>query len=151
VKVENQTRQLSFIAHNLEETHNIGQQIASQLVFPSCVYLQAAMGAGKTTLAKSIIQALGYVGEVTSPTYNLVQEYQVDQGVIYHMDLYRLDDPSEVEFLAIDDLWSEQSLFLIEWPERASGYLQPATSEIVIDRVLGKSSETREIVLKLFN
>ena len=106
------------------------------------------MGAGKTTLTKSIIQAFGYIGEVTSPTYNLVQEYPVEQGVIYHMDLYRLEDPSEFEFLAIDDLWSERSLFLIEWPERADGYLQPANAVITIQKVPETSSVARQIMLK---
>jgi tRNA threonylcarbamoyladenosine biosynthesis protein TsaE len=148
VNVETQASQLSFTARSLEDTRNIGEQIASQLEFPSCVYLQAAMGAGKTTLTKSIIQAFGYVGEVTSPTYNLVQEYPVEQGVIYHMDLYRLEDPSEFEFLAIDDLWSERSLFLIEWPERADGYLQPANAVITIQKVPETSSVARQIMLK---
>jgi len=61
------------------------------------------MGAGKTTLTKSIINTLGYQGEVTSPTYNLIQEYPVNNGMVYHMDLYRLQDPEELSFLALED------------------------------------------------
>jgi tRNA threonylcarbamoyladenosine biosynthesis protein TsaE len=151
VKFETQVKPSSFLASSLEQTHNIGELIARQLVFPSCVYVHGDMGAGKTTLTKSIIHAFGYVGEVTSPTYNLVQEYQVEQGIIYHMDLYRLDDPSEIEFLAIEDMWSERSLFLIEWPEKGVGYLHPADSEIHINRVSNKSSEARNIILKSAN
>jgi tRNA threonylcarbamoyladenosine biosynthesis protein TsaE len=147
VKFETQAQQASFSSPSLEQTHAIGRQIAAQLVFPSCVYLHGDMGAGKTTLIKSIIQAFGYVGEVTSPTYNLVQEYQVEQGTIYHMDLYRLEDPSEVEFLAIQDMWSDRSLLLIEWPVRGAGYLQAPNSEIFINRVSNKSPETRNIIL----
>jgi tRNA threonylcarbamoyladenosine biosynthesis protein TsaE len=151
VKVETQARSLSFSALSLEQTDDIGRQIARQLVFPSCIYLHGDMGAGKTTLTKSIIQAFGYQGAVTSPTYNLVQEYPVDQGVIYHMDLYRLEDPSEIEFLAVEDMWSEHSLFLIEWPEKAAGYLQTADCEIVISKAFDKPQETRDIILNFLS
>lgn len=149
LKVETQAESSFFSSRSLEQTNDIGRQIARQLVFPSCVYIHGDMGAGKTTLTKSIIQAFGYEGAVTSPTYNLVQEYPVDQGVIYHMDLYRLEDPSEIEFLAVDDMWSERSLFLIEWPARAAGYLQKADCEIFISKASDKSQDTRDITLKL--
>ncbi|MBL4673944.1 MAG: tRNA (adenosine(37)-N6)-threonylcarbamoyltransferase complex ATPase subunit type 1 TsaE [Arenicella sp.] len=151
VKLETQARPSSFSARSIEQTHDIGRQIARQLVFPSCIYLHGDMGAGKTTLTKSIIQAFGYAGAVTSPTYNLVQEYPVDQGVIYHMDLYRLEDPSEIEFLAVDDMWSERSLFLIEWPERAAGHLQAADCEIFINKAFDTSQDTRDITLNFLS
>lgn len=147
MNIETNVKQHSYSAASLEETELIGRQIAKRLTFPSCVYLQGEMGAGKTTLTKSIIQAFGYVGAVTSPTYNLVQEYQVEQGVIYHMDLYRLEDPSELEYLALNDLWSSASLFLIEWPVRGVGYLQMATAEVVINKVLGSDVDRRNIIL----
>lgn len=123
-------------------------QISQQLEFPACVYLSAEMGAGKTTLCKSIIQAFGYSQAVTSPTYNLIQEYQVAQGTIFHMDLYRLEDPAELEFLAITDLWSPRSLFLVEWPERGVGYLMPATHEITLNKNSAIGEEFRQICLK---
>ena len=129
------------------ETEATGNDIAAKLSMPACVYLQGAMGAGKTTLAKSIIQGFGYTGDVTSPTYNLIQEYPVETGGIYHMDLYRLEDPAELEFLAIDDLWSDQSLFLIEWAENGAGYLRPADFVIDIRKKSGKNPEYREILL----
>jgi tRNA threonylcarbamoyladenosine biosynthesis protein TsaE len=143
--------ELIFDSRNLLDTERAGADIASRLAFPSCVYLTGEMGAGKTTLTKSIIQAFGYQGEVTSPTYNLIQEYQVVQGIVYHMDLYRLDDPSEIEFLAIDDLWSEQSLFLIEWPSRAGKYLKEPSHEIVISKKFEESEDARKIILKTFS
>lgn len=151
LKVETHASSLALSANSLEQTHDIGRQIAKQLVFPSCVYLHGDMGVGKTTLTKSIIQAFGYAGAVTSPTYNLIQEYPVDQGIIYHMDLYRLEDPSEVEFLAVDDIWSERSLFLIEWPERAAGFLRSADCEIFISKAADKSQDTRDIALKFLS
>ena len=123
-----------FESKSLSDTESVGQQIASALTFPSCVYLDAGMGAGKTTLTKSIINSLGYQGEVTSPTYNLIQEYPVNNGMVYHMDLYRLQDPEELSFLALEDLWSDQSIFLIEWPQNGEGYLSPASHIIRIEK-----------------
>ena len=148
---ELQIKPTLFTAKDPDETIIIGQQIAAQLAFPSCVYLHGSMGAGKTTLTKSIIKAFGYSGEVTSPTYNLVQEYQVEQGTIYHMDLYRLDDPSELEYLALQDLWSDTSLFLIEWPERGEGYLQAANIEITINKTFESPLDHRSIVLNVLD
>lgn len=130
-----------FTSNDLAATRRIGEKLAALLPFPACVYLTGQMGAGKTTLSQSIILALGYRGVVTSPTYNLIQEYPVAKGVIYHMDLYRLDDPAELEFLALSDLWGARSLFLIEWPENGLGYLQKPSHEISIS----KSRSAREI------
>jgi len=133
----------SFESKSLNDTEDIGHQIANHLSFPSCVYLEAGMGAGKTTLTKSIINALGYVGPVTSPTYNLIQEYPVKDGMVYHMDLYRLQDPEELSFLALEDLWSEKSIFLIEWPQNGSGYLLPASHIISIEK---SAKENRRLI-----
>lgn len=138
-----------YSSRSLQETQIAGEDIAMQLVFPSCVYLVGDMGVGKTTLTKSIIQSFGYTGEVTSPTYNLVQEYKVEKGIVYHMDLYRIEDPSEIEFLALDDLWSAQSLFLIEWPERGLGYLPPNDVELSICKNTTGVSDVRSIIYKL--
>jgi len=123
-----------FESTSLADTHHIGEQIARELTFPSCVYLDAGMGAGKTTLTKSIINALGYTGDVTSPTYNLIQEYPVNKGMVYHMDLYRLQDPEELAFLGLEDLWSDNSIFLIEWPQNGHGYLSSASHTITIEK-----------------
>jgi tRNA threonylcarbamoyladenosine biosynthesis protein TsaE len=142
--------QLSFSSKGLEDTKIIGKKIADNLVFPSCVYLDGAMGVGKTTLSKSIIEGFGYVGEVTSPTYNLVQEYSTNEGTVYHMDLYRLEDPSELEFLALEDLWSETSLFLIEWPERGGLYLPKADVEIALAKTMDGDVTCRHIDMKLY-
>ena len=137
-----------FESKGLDQTAKVGASIASMLGFPSCVYLAGDLGAGKTTLTKSIIHSLGYVGEVTSPTYNLIQEYQVEQGMVYHMDLYRLEDPSELEFLGLDDLWSQESLFLIEWPEKGEGFLQAADVELSIIKQVDLGSNYRQILIK---
>ena len=138
----------TFTANSLAQTAEIGHEIANQLSFPACVYLDAGMGMGKTTLCKSIIESFGYTGVVTSPTYNLIHEYPVDRGVIYHMDLYRLQDPAELEYLAVDDLWSSKSLFLVEWPEQGHGYLTAASHCISIHKTPQNSLESREFILK---
>lgn len=138
----------TFESNSLADTEKAGSSIASQLIFPACVYLNGKMGAGKTTLTKSIIRSLGYEGEVTSPTYNLIQEYQVTQGTVYHMDLYRLEDPAEIEYLAIEDLWSDNCLFLIEWAEKGLGYLRPPTHKIDIKLLFEKSEFARCITFK---
>ena len=108
------------------------------------------MGLGKTTLCKSIIHGFGYAGVVTSPTYNLIQEYSVSSGTIYHMDLYRLQDPAELEYLALADLWTDQSLFLVEWPEHGAGFLPAATAQIAIDTVTKQVSHRRQICFSKF-
>jgi len=82
---------LSFNSTSLDDTQEAGQKIAANIALPSCIYMHADMGQGKTTLTKSIIAAMGAKQTVTSPTYNLIQEYDVDGGTVYHMDLYRLD------------------------------------------------------------
>ena len=134
---------ITFSCSTLLDTQQAGESIAGRLSFPSCVYLQGGLGAGKTTLCQSIIRAFGYQGSVTSPTYNLVQEYAVEQGMIYHMDLYRMEDPSELEFLALDDLWTQSSIFLIEWPEKGETWLRKPTHQIDITQ----SGTFREIML----
>ncbi len=141
-------RQFNFESNSLEQTCEVGSKIALMLNFPSCVYLIGDLGAGKTSLVKSIINSLGYVGDVTSPTYNLIQEYQVEQGTVYHMDLYRLEDPGELEFLGLEDLWANHSLFLIEWPEKGEGLLQPANIEIRLNKIFDSAPNHRNIVLQ---
>lgn len=126
------TEILRFKSSCVEDTRLVGEKIAEHIDFPSCIYLDGDMGQGKTTLSKSIINGLGYRGDVTSPTYNLIQEYPVSSGVVFHMDLYRLGDPSELEFLALEDLWSPSSLFLIEWPQNGEGFLQLPSHRISI-------------------
>ena len=134
------TEILSLESASVDETNVIGEKIAQAISFPSCIYLHGDMGQGKTTLCKSIIAALGSRQTVTSPTYNLVQEYEVNSGVVYHMDLYRLDDPEELEYLALSDLWTSNSVFLVEWPQKGHGFLQQATHEIVIEPTVSNLS-----------
>ncbi len=148
-----------FESGSLEQTQSIAGTIYPMLQWPACVYLCGDMGAGKTTLSQALIAAAGYQGAVTSPTYNLIHEYPVEiepaasanseqvsvGGTIYHMDLYRLNDPEELEFLGVADLWSARSLFLVEWPERAKGILQEPHYVVEISKKYAKTEEVRNI------
>ena len=133
-----------YYSNNVNETKTIGADLFALFRLPACVYLVGDMGVGKTTLCQAIIEAAGYCGVITSPTYNLIQEYEVEAGTIYHMDLYRLEDPAEIEFLGLDDLWHRKSLFLIEWPSKGLGHLRSADLTISIS-LTGSEEQNSEI------
>jgi tRNA threonylcarbamoyladenosine biosynthesis protein TsaE len=117
-----------------------GQQLAGCLQGPLIVYLGGELGAGKTTLARGVLRGLGYADKVRSPTYTLVEPYPLAQAMLYHIDLYRLSDAEELEWLGLRDLLEESAILLVEWPERGGGVLPPADLAVRI-RAAGAGRE----------
>ena len=120
-----------------DETIAFGRTLAKFLTPPKMVLLRGDLGAGKTTLVKGIAAAFEAAAEedVTSPTFTLVHEYRGPRAILYHIDLYRVDTPRELETLALDDLRSENSLLLIEWGEKFSRLVHERDLEISLERV----------------
>jgi tRNA threonylcarbamoyladenosine biosynthesis protein TsaE len=97
-------------------TERLGALLAATAPAPAVVHLRGQLGAGKSTLARAWLRALGVTGAIRSPTYTLVERYLIPAGEALHLDLYRIGDAAELEFLGLDG--AEAMLWLIEWPER---------------------------------
>ncbi len=104
----------------------LAAQLAPQVRGGGVIYLRGDLGAGKTTFARALIAALGVQGRIKSPTYSLIESYRAGGLAIHHLDLYRIADPGELEWLGLEELQDDVSLILIEWPERGVGALPAA-------------------------
>jgi tRNA threonylcarbamoyladenosine biosynthesis protein TsaE len=127
---------LQRVLRHEEETLALGRELAALLQGrfggDACVWLHGDLGAGKTTLSRGILRAFGHQGAVKSPTYTLVEPYEVGDLRILHLDLYRIAKADELAFVGLDDLLAEPGIRLIEWPERAADVLPPADISVTL-------------------
>ena len=126
----------AILTHSSDETIAFGRKLAAELTPPKLVVLRGDLGAGKTTLIKGIVEGFraASVADVTSPTFTLVHEYRAADADIFHIDLYRVDTPRELETIGIDDLLGPRSVLLIEWGEKFERFRKERDLEIVIER-----------------
>jgi tRNA threonylcarbamoyladenosine biosynthesis protein TsaE len=126
-----------FTTHSPEETIALGRALAPLLTPPKLVLLRGELGAGKTTLVKGIAEGFQAAAQedVTSPTFTLVHEYHGPDADLYHIDLYRIDTPRELETLGLDDLVSASSILLVEWGEKFSRLQRDRDMEIAFERI----------------
>ncbi|SMG64538.1 protein containing Uncharacterised protein family UPF0079, ATPase bacteria domains [methanotrophic bacterial endosymbiont of Bathymodiolus sp.] len=132
-----------FILQSTEKTEAFGARLFHALPEKCVVFLKGDLGAGKTTLVRGFMRAAGHSGIVKSPTYNIVEEYQLNQRRFFHFDLYRLNDPEELEWIGIADYLQEQSICFFEWPEKGAGYIGSA------DVILALSTQGNERLLEI--
>ncbi|WP_263081162.1 tRNA (adenosine(37)-N6)-threonylcarbamoyltransferase complex ATPase subunit type 1 TsaE [Endozoicomonas sp. Mp262] len=122
-----------LLIDNEEEMVLFGRLLAEACKGEGIIFLQGNLGTGKTTFCRGVLNALGHQGAVKSPTYTLVEPYEVNGQKIYHFDLYRLADPEELEFIGGRDYFEEKCLCLVEWPCRGEGAIPRADLEITFD------------------
>jgi len=120
----------------------IAAQLATVAGEGGILYLEGDLGAGKTTFARALLTSLGVGERVKSPTYSLIESYRAGELDAHHLDLYRIADAGELEWLGLADLWMPRTLVLVEWPERGAGSLPPA--DVVLH--FRHAGDRREIV-----
>jgi len=150
-------KQLEYFLANENATITVGDSLATVLLAQNehidkvqsalVVYLKGDLGAGKTTLTRGFVRGMGHQGKVKSPTYTLVEPYELPPWQVYHFDLYRLGDAEELEYMGIRDYFAENCCCFIEWPEKGAGILPKA--DIVIQ--LDYQDEQRTVKLRAFS
>ncbi len=131
IEIEDETAMLRF-----------GAQLADALEGRGAVLISGDLGAGKTTLCRGLLRQMGHEGSVKSPTFTLVEPYEIEGVCVYHFDLYRLGHPDELDYVGIDEYFSNETLCLVEWPEKAEGSLPSHDLELAID-VAGEKRNIR--------
>lgn len=111
----------------------LAAQFAQKTRTPLVIFLEGDLGAGKTTFARAFLHALGYSGYVKSPSYGLLESYLAGGMAVLHLDLYRIEDPEELDYLAIRDLYDDETVLMVEWPEKGLNHLPPADLELRFD------------------
>jgi tRNA threonylcarbamoyladenosine biosynthesis protein TsaE len=134
---------LDFRAIGEAALNKVAARLAAGLRDGGVLYLRGELGAGKTTFARALLGALGVGLRIKSPTYSLIESYATGDLAVHHLDLYRIADPGELEWLGLADLTAGPHLLLVEWPERAARALP--VPDLVVS--LGHAGEKRDAVL----
>jgi tRNA threonylcarbamoyladenosine biosynthesis protein TsaE len=124
---------LTLFIEGGEAQEAFGARLAAHLPKSCILYLEGDLGAGKTTLVRGILRGLGYEGRVKSPTYTLIESYYPGDYAVHHLDLYRLADPEELEYMGFSDLCDGCSILLVEWPDKGVGMLSGADLRVHIE------------------
>ena len=135
----------------------LGAALSRSMDAPCIVFLEGELGAGKTTLVRGFLRERGYTGAVRSPTYTLVEPYPLTDETVYHLDLYRLADAEELEWIGVRDLFEDENICLVEWPEQGAGFLPEPDFHIYLGaegegrglRVVAVSPRGRQVLRNL--
>jgi tRNA threonylcarbamoyladenosine biosynthesis protein TsaE len=150
----------SFKSHLSDDitTVTMGNRIAAIIEQGAVIYLHGDLGAGKTTFTRGIVQGFGHTGKVKSPTYTLVEPYELERANVYHFDLYRLGDPEELEYMGIRDYFSAQAICVVEWPEKGGEFIPVPDLNITLSYVgdernivINSASERGSVIIEKLN
>ena len=135
---------MEVVVENEQAMEHLGGCIADSCQNGSLIFLSGDLGAGKTTLVRGLLRRFGYQGNVKSPTYTIVETYDISNRRIYHLDLYRLHDPEELEYLGVREFSGDKVICLIEWPEQGAEVM--LTPDLVVQ--IGYEGKGRRVKIQ---
>lgn len=136
----------SFMLEGEAGQEAFGRRLSNAVGDDALIFLEGDLGAGKTTLVRGFLNARGHVGSVKSPTYTLIEPYQLAGKALYHLDLYRLGDPEELEYLGLREMLEEEAILLVEWSQRGVGWLPSPDLVVALEYAAG--GKARKVALR---
>ncbi len=135
--------QMNLYLKSLESTEAFAKEMAGALKPPLIVGLRGEIGMGKTSLVRALLRSLGIQSAIKSPTFNLVETYETDLGVIHHFDLYRISSLDDLEYLGFRDYLQGPQICLVEWPEKVESLL-----DVMVEFYMPQDREGRTLSIK---